>query len=114
MARKKRAHDQERPPSRRIGRSVVFGSMALGLVLVSLIAYFRSPVRPKNVVMISIDTLHAGHLSCYGYQRSETPNIDRLALEGITFDNAATSVPLTLPSHASIFTGLNPLRHGVV
>ncbi len=88
--------------------------MVLGLILVSLAVYFRSPVRPRNVVLISVDTLHAGHLSCYGYRGIETPNIDRLALEGVVFDNAATSVPLTLPAHASIFTGRNPLRHGVV
>jgi hypothetical protein len=63
---------------------------------------------------VSIDTLHAGHLSCYGYGRLETPHLDRPAEEGVLFENAVTTVPLTLPAHASIFTGRNPLHHGVV
>jgi len=66
------------------------------------------------VILISIDTLRAEHLGCYGYERAVTPHIDQLARKGVTFDNAATTAPLTLPAHASILTGRGPLAHGVV
>jgi arylsulfatase A-like enzyme len=52
-------------------------------------------------------------LGCYGYADAETPTLDALAARGILFDDAVTSVPLTLPSHATILTGLTPLDHGV-
>ncbi len=114
MSRKKRNRAQKQTSPRHTRRWTVLSLLISALILTSLVLLLRSPVRPKNVVIISIDTLHAGHLSCYGYQRIETANIDCLAREGVLFDNAATSVPLTLPAHASIFTGRNPLRHGVV
>lgn len=68
--------------------------------------------RPK-IVLITVDTLRADRIGCYGYNRLKTPNIDRLAAEGIRFTNAIAQVPLTLPSHCSIFTGTYPLFHGV-
>jgi arylsulfatase A-like enzyme len=69
---------------------------------------------PRHVILISIDTLRADHLGCYGYTGARTPNIDALAAEGALFENAATAAPLTLPAHSSIFTGRTPLRHGIV
>jgi arylsulfatase A-like enzyme len=69
--------------------------------------------RPPNLVLISIDTLRADHLSLYGYPRPTSPNIDRWARSGAVFDAAVTSAPWTLPSHLSLFTGLDALRHGV-
>jgi arylsulfatase A-like enzyme/Tfp pilus assembly protein PilF len=66
------------------------------------------------VILISIDTLRADHLGCYGYGAARTPNIDALAADGALFENAATAAPLTLPAHSSIFTGRTPLRHGIV
>ncbi|GAB4123980.1 MAG: hypothetical protein Kow001_21150 [Acidobacteriota bacterium] len=69
-------------------------------------------VRP-NVLLISIDTLRADHLSCYGNTRIHTPALDRLAAEGILFERAFTPVPITLPAHASLLTGTYPLAHGV-
>jgi choline-sulfatase len=66
-----------------------------------------------NVVLISIDTLRADHLGCYGYKAGASPTIDRLAREGTQFDNAFTPAPLTLPAHASLLTGLYPVSHGV-
>jgi hypothetical protein len=73
------------------------------------------PVTPaRNIILVSIDTLRADHLGCYGYERNTSPNIDRLAKEGIRFDNAIASSSWTLPSHASMFTGLDPQRHGAV
>ncbi len=70
------------------------------------------PPRP-NVVLITIDTLRADRLGCYGYKSAQTPNLDRLAAEGVLFTNAVSHVPLTRPSHASIFTGLFPFEHGI-
>jgi len=66
-----------------------------------------------RVVLISIDTCRADHLGCYGYWRNTTPNIDAIAAEGIVFNNAFTSVPLTLPAHSSMLTGTIPLYHRV-
>lgn len=66
-----------------------------------------------NVVLVTADTLRADKLGSYGNTRIETPNIDRLAAEGILFENATTVVPLTLPAHSSIFTGTFPMYHGV-
>ncbi|HUT03259.1 MAG TPA: sulfatase [bacterium] len=66
-----------------------------------------------NVILISIDTLRADHLSCLGYQRPTTPNLDKLAADSVVFEQAITAAPWTLPSHASLFTGLMPSQHGV-
>lgn len=66
-----------------------------------------------NVVLITIDTLRADRLSCYGGRRVETPHLDALAREGIRFANAASTVPFTLPAHSSLMTGTYPPYHGV-
>jgi arylsulfatase A-like enzyme len=66
------------------------------------------------VVLVTIDTLRSRSIGAYGYSRAQTPNIDRLAAEGLLFENAYTPVPQTGPSHASILTGLHPARHGVL
>ncbi|MFN0245182.1 MAG: sulfatase [Planctomycetota bacterium] len=65
-----------------------------------------------NVVLISVDMLRPDHLSCYGYGRPTSPNIDRLANEGVRYENHFASSPWTLPSHASIFTSLPDSLHG--
>ena len=70
-------------------------------------------VAPPAVIMITIDTLRADHLACYGYRRIETPSIDALAGEGIRFEHAYAQVPLTLPSHAVILTGAYPVSNSV-
>jgi len=64
-----------------------------------------------NVVLVSIDTLRADHLSSYGYFRKTSPNIDRLAAEGVLFENFFSNIPFTPPSHWSIMTSLYPARH---
>jgi arylsulfatase A-like enzyme/Tfp pilus assembly protein PilF len=66
-----------------------------------------------NVVLITIDTLRADHLGSYGATEAETPNLDRLAAEGVRFANAASTVPFTLPAHSSLMTGTYPPYHGV-
>jgi arylsulfatase A-like enzyme/Tfp pilus assembly protein PilF len=70
-------------------------------------------VPAKNVLLITIDTLRADHLGCYGYGAAQTPNIDRWAEKGALFLNDTITTPLTLPSHSSIMTGIYPYVHGV-
>ena len=66
-----------------------------------------------NVVVVTLDTTRADRLGCYGYANAATPVLDRLAGEGIRFADAVSCVPLTLPAHTSIFTGLIPPNHDV-
>ena len=70
------------------------------------------PVRP-NVVLITIDTLRADRLGCYGNPSVETPAIDQLARDGVLFQRAIAQVPLTAPSHAAILTGTYPTWNGM-
>lgn len=65
----------------------------------------------KHVILIIVDTLRPDFLSCYGWQRISTPNIDKLAKDGVLFSKAISSAPWTLPSVASIMTGLSPSVH---
>ena len=69
------------------------------------------PTRP-NIVLITLDTVRADHLSAYGYSRPTTPQIDHLAAQGVLFENAIAASSWTLPSLASIFTGLLPHQGG--
>jgi choline-sulfatase len=72
-----------------------------------------SPPRPRNVLIVSLDTMRADRLPAYGFTGVSTPVLDSLAAEGALFDEAFTAVPLTLPSHATIFTGSYPARLNV-
>ncbi len=65
-----------------------------------------------SIVLISLDTTRPDHLSVNGYQRETTPNLARLALDGQVFPNFVTASSWTLPTHASLFTGLHPTTHG--
>lgn len=91
----------------------------VGLAALALLGLACSPkrapgtYRDASVVVISIDTLRADHLALYGYRDGRTPNLDALGREGIVFDDLVSHVPLTLPAHASIFTGLLPPKHEV-
>ncbi|MGD8330777.1 MAG: sulfatase-like hydrolase/transferase [Acidobacteriota bacterium] len=67
----------------------------------------------RNLLLITLDTLRADRIGAYGGTAVATPALDRLAAEGVRFDEATTTAPLTLPAHASILTGQNPYRHGV-
>ncbi len=66
-----------------------------------------------NLVLVTLDTVRADHLGCYGDRDAVTPSLDRLAAEGLRFSSASSAVPLTLPSHASILSGLLPPHHGL-
>ncbi len=70
-------------------------------------------MRPWNVLFITVDTLRADRLGAYGYAGARTPNMDRLAREGVLFEACISPTPLTLPSHTSLFSGTYPLHHGV-
>ena len=71
------------------------------------------PAGAPNLLLISIDTLRADHLGCYGAASAVTPNLDALAASGVRFEHAFTVAPLTLPAHVSLMTGLYPAHHGV-
>ncbi len=68
--------------------------------------------RTPNIVLITLDTVRADHLSAYGYSRPTTPHLDRMAQRGVLFENAIAPSPWTLATHASLFTGLLPHQHG--
>jgi arylsulfatase A-like enzyme/Tfp pilus assembly protein PilF len=77
-----------------------------------------TPERPpasvaRHLVVVTIDTLRADRIGVYGNRSVETPNIDRLARDGAMAEHAAAHVPLTRPSHVSLFTGLYPAEHGI-
>jgi choline-sulfatase len=73
----------------------------------------RAPAAERpNVLLVTIDTLRADHVGCYGDAQALTPTLDALAARGVRFGTAVAHVPLTGPSHASILTGLGPLGHG--
>jgi arylsulfatase A-like enzyme len=69
--------------------------------------------RGPNIVLITLDTVRADHLSSYGYPRPTTPHLDSFARRGVLFENAIAPSPWTLATHASLFTGLLPHQHGV-
>jgi len=72
----------------------------------------NAPTGKPNIILITLDTVRADHVSCYGYERQTTPNLDAFSREGVLYKNAYATASWTLPSHASIFTGLYPARHG--
>jgi len=72
----------------------------------------KEAIRP-NILFISIDTLRADHLSCYGYPKLTSPNIDSLATHSHLFKKAYTTIPTTLPSHLAMFTSMYPTQLGV-
>ena len=99
-----------------IERGLVFSVLlAMGIAAVSCRQKDSVPAVPRGtpVILISIDTLRSDRLPAYGYDRVETPAIDRLRADSILFEQAYTQVPLTLPAHVSMLTGLYPPEHGV-
>jgi len=83
------------------------------LVMPGVRAAGQSSGRQLDVVLITIDTLRADHLGCYGDRKIETPNLDALAASGSRFSNAYTPVPITLPAHTAIMTGRYPMGTGM-
>jgi arylsulfatase A-like enzyme len=93
-------------------------SLASGAVLAAVLALFfalwpgGAAQDGPNLLLIGVDSLRPDRLSCYGHRR-ETPNIDRLAREGVLFERAFVSLPRTFPSWTTILTGQWPNRHGI-
>jgi arylsulfatase A-like enzyme len=82
--------------------------------LLALAACAPSPDRaPPNLLLLSLDTLRADHLGCYGYPRGTSPHLDAVAAAGVLFEDVTSPSPWTLPAHASLLTGLYPSEHGV-
>jgi len=73
---------------------------------------FLEPDR-YNILLVTLDTTRADRLGCYGYSLAHTPTLDQLAREGVRFKNCRSHVPLTLPSHTTLMTGLYPPEHGL-
>src|SRR5262249_52091709 len=71
------------------------------------------PETPPSLLLVTLDTTRADHLGCYGARTGATPRIDALAREGTLFLDVLSPAPLTLVSHCSLMTGLQPRRHGV-
>src|SRR6185295_5087280 len=91
---------------------------AAGLgVIVLLLALAAAPPpakrTPPNLVLITLDTTRADHLGAWGDRDASTPHLDALAARGTRFSRCDTAAPITLPSHATLLTGLFPPRHGV-
>lgn len=90
----------------------------IAVALIGLPAYGRAQADPAaevrpSVLLITLDTTRADRLGCYGLATARTPWLDAVAGGGARFTNAFCSAPITLPSHATILTGADPVRHGV-
>ena len=106
---------QRKALSRRSRWSGVAVSL-LGIAAISLSLWWLAAKKqppPRNILLITVDTLRADALGAYGNTAAATPVIDRLASSGVRFDNAHAHTVVTLPSHASILTGRLPTEHGI-
>src|SRR6059058_3553451 len=91
-------------------------NLILTLILCCSQAFSASAPRAMNrpdIVLVTMDTLRADHLGCYGYTEIKTPALDALAGDGLLYQNAFAQVPLTWPSHTAIMTGTYPFHNGV-
>ena len=93
-------------------RRLLFVAVAI-VVLCGSVLWLRTPAQPFNLLLITLDTTRADRLGCYGSPHGDTPVLDALADESCLFERAYAPVPLTLPSHASLMTGLYPPEHGL-
>jgi choline-sulfatase len=93
-------------------------SAAIALALTGMVSATacRAPepaIEARSLLLVTFDTTRADRIGAYGYGPAETPNLDRLAADGVLFENAIAPAPITLPSHVSLLTGVYPLAHGV-
>ena len=93
-------------------RIVIILSIVLMSIFIGMCSFLKTE-KDFNVVLITIDTLRADHLSCYGYGRNTSPNIDRITETGIIFNKAIAPSSWTAPSMVSLFTSVYPVNHGV-
>ena len=94
---------------------LVVGCLSLGIFASAETKHAAITVHKNrpNVLLITIDTVRADHVGCYGYSNIQTPTLDSLAHDGIVFERAISQVPLTWPSHTAILTGTYPFQNGV-
>src|SRR5262249_48326180 len=83
------------------------------VVLVAMFAGSAFAADKPNIILITIDTLRADHLGCYGAKSNASPHIDQLAAKSVVFENAYSVAPITLTSHTTILSGVYPNKHGV-
>ena len=96
------------------GHGGLLGLLLVLAILIPCAAGAQKTAQPAlNVVLITIDTLRADHVGCYGYKQIKTPNIDGLAADGTRFERAFAVVPVTLPSHTTMLTGTYPMLSGM-
>ena len=79
-------------------------------LLCAVAACGQPELGPPNVVLISIDTLRADHLGCYGYERATSPTLDGWAARGVRFERAYAQANQTLPSHVALLSSLYPTQ----
>ena len=110
------------PPRRRNWIPFAAVAVAGAVLLAAAWTFFIGPIAgltpfqtqgPRNLLLVSLDTVRADRLGSYRYAGARTPNIDALGETGLRFEQATTVVPLTLPAHASLMTGTFPAWHGV-
>ena len=87
-------------------RSLLFLLAALSVILGCKKSVEQEAAKRPNLVFVTVDTLRADRLGSYGFKQARTPNFDRLAREGVRVEHAVAATPITLPSHATLFTGL--------
>lgn len=92
----------------------LFRQLRLLAGLASAVGLVGCAAQPPNLLLISVDTLRPDHLASYGYTRDTSPAIERLASEGVLWENAYAPAPATVASHASLFTGRFPYQHGTL
>lgn len=93
---------------------LLVGPLATIAALVCLAClFFGTDKDAGNIILISIDTIRADHVSSYGYPFKTTPRIDAFADKAVLFENCFSNIPLTMPAHASMLTGVIPPTHGV-
>ena len=88
-------------------------AIAIGIAFSAAFSTAQDAAPPPSVILISIDTLRADHLSAYGYRKIHTPNIDSFAHPGTLFAHVNSQIPLTLPSHTSLLTSTYPFANGI-
>src|SRR5712671_6075520 len=109
----------QRPLTSKLWIAAVLANMMLVAVAALANPPAAKPVPPAkaqprpNVILITIDTVRADHLGCYGAKDVQTTTLDALAHDGVVFERAISQVPLTWPSHAVILTGTYPFQNGV-
>jgi len=100
-----------------MSRRLAMATLALSLILAqacspSTDSAPSSAAAPPNVILIVMDTVRADHLGCYGYERATSPRVDAFSRSATRYTRALSAAPWTVPSHASMFTGVPPLAHG--